>query len=78
MSDDAPTHTAFALRRESRSKSHWVEIGHARITGDGSNIHHVFLDRMPIGGWTGKFTLAPVGSRPPDPKLVEPERPADT
>ena len=77
MTDKAtPTHAAYALRRESRLKSRWIEIGHARIENSGTNIHHVLLDRLPIGGFTGKIYLSPIGEKPPDPE-PQPERPAD-
>ena len=69
-----PTHAAYALRRESRAKSRYIEVGHARIekTGD---VHHVFLDRLPIGGFAGHVYLSPIGVKPPDPE-AEPERPS--
>jgi hypothetical protein len=63
------THTAFALKREGRRLrlGRWLEIGAARLEGDG--ICHVFLDRLPIGGFTGYVYLAPVGTQPP---VIEP------
>ena len=73
MSDKIPTHGAYALRRESRTRSRWIEIGHARIEA-GGNIHHVFLDRLPIGGFAGHVYLSPIGVTPPEIGL-EPERP---
>ena len=75
MSDDAPTHSAYTLRRESRTRSRWIEIGHARIVG-GENIHHILLDRLPTGGWTGHLCLSPVGVKPPEPE-PQPTRPFD-
>jgi len=72
MSDSrAPTHTAFALKREGRRFGRWLEIGHARLESDG--VIHVFLDRTPIGGFNGYAYLAPAGRQPPPP---EPSRPA--
>ena len=69
------THTAFALKREGRRLrlGRWLEIGAARLESDG--ICHVFLDRLPIGGFTGYVYLAPVGTQPP---VIEPapQRPA--
>ena len=75
MVEKPPTHAAYALRRESRLRSRYIEIGHARIerTGD---IHHVFLDRLPIGGFTGHLFLSPIGVKPPDPE-PQPERPGE-
>lgn len=66
----APTHIAFALKRENKRYGHWLEIGKARQESTG--IIHLFLDRTPIGGFNGYAYLAPVGARPP---LPEPERP---
>jgi len=76
MSDNQPpTHSAYALRKESRHRSRYVEIGHASIKSTPSGIHHVFLDRLPIGGgFTGHITLSPIGAKPPDPE-PQPERP---
>jgi len=70
-----PTHAAYALRRESRAKSRYIEIGHARIekTGD---VHHIFLDRLPTGGFTGHVFLSPIGIKPQDPE-PQPERPSE-
>jgi hypothetical protein len=71
----APTHTAFTLRLEGSRKKYgrWLETGKARQESDG--IIHVFLDRLPIGGWNGYVYLAPLGAKPPDPE-PEPQRPA--
>ncbi len=83
MSEKNATHTAYALRRENpaealrrerRAKGYWIEIGTARIESDGS-AHHVFLDRMPIGGFTGHIYLSPIGVKPPEPE-TGPERPS--
>jgi hypothetical protein len=69
-----PTHGAYALRRESRLRSRWIEIGHASVAPGGTTVHHVFLDRLPIGGFTGHIYLSPTGVKPPDPE-PQPERP---
>jgi len=74
MTEKPSTHTAYALRRESRLRSRWIEIGHARIYRDGNNVHHVYLDRLPIGGFSGHVHLSPVGVKPPEPE-PQPERP---
>jgi hypothetical protein len=72
MSDSkASTHTAFALKREGKRHGRWLEIGNARM--DSAGVMHLFLDRTPIGGFTGYAYLAPVGTQPPQP---EPQRPA--
>ena len=70
----APTHTAFAFKREGRKFGRWLEIGVARAeTGEGGIIR-VFLDRLPIGGFTGGVMLAPIGTEPPLPAPA-PRRP---
>jgi hypothetical protein len=38
-------------------------------------VHHVFLDRLPIGGFTGRVFLSLIGVKPPEPQLIE-EQPA--
>ena len=69
-----PTHTAYALKRESRSVFRWLEIGDARIECGTPATHHVHLDRLPIGGFGGHVILLPIGVAPPSP---EPQRPDD-
>jgi hypothetical protein len=64
-SSRAPTHTAFAFKREGRKFGRWLEIGVARAEGTGQI--RVFLDRLPIGGFTGGVLLAPIGTEPPLP-----------
>jgi hypothetical protein len=36
---------------------------------------HLFLDRMPIGGFSGYVHLSPKGTTPPAPVPVRPEQP---
>lgn len=71
------THTAFTVKREGRKLKflRWLEVGAARL--DGNGVVHVFLDRLPVGGFTGYVYLAPAGSPPPssDP---QPERPGES
>jgi hypothetical protein len=67
----APTHTAFALRREGKKFGRWLEIGTGRLDDDG--VFHAFLDRTPVGGFNGYVQFAQIGKQPP---LPEPERPA--
>jgi len=69
-----PTHGAFALRRESRHRSRWIEIGHASVDPSAGTVHHVFLDRLPLGGFTGHIHLSPIGVKPPEPE-AHPQRP---
>ena len=77
MSDkQPPTHSAYALRKESRHRSRYIEVGQAHIDRTPNGVHHVFLDRLPIGGFTGHLTIAPIGVTLPDPE-AQPERPAD-
>jgi hypothetical protein len=68
-----PTHTAFALKRTTRRHGHWLEIGKARMDPDGGA--HVFLDRLPVGGFNGYVYLSPAGTPPPAVD-AEPQRPA--
>ena len=70
----APTHTAYALKRESRSVFRWLEIGMAHIDTAGQESQHVHLDRLPVGGFSGHVILLPIGETPPDPV---PQRPED-
>jgi hypothetical protein len=76
MADKPPTHAAYALRRESRVRSRWIKIGDAHMENTPEGVHHVFLDRLPIGGFTGHIYLSPVGVKPTDPE-PQPERPTD-
>jgi hypothetical protein len=58
-----PTHTALAYKREGKRFGRWLEVGVARAEPDGAI--RVFLDRTPIGGFTGYVHLVPIGQRPP-------------
>jgi hypothetical protein len=70
----APTHTAFAFKREGRKFGRWLEIGTARAEDDGAI--RVFLDRLPIGGFTGGVLLSPTGTVQALPE-PPPRRPGD-
>lgn len=72
MADPAAnhTHTAYALKREGKRHGKWLEVGGARQ--DSNGVIHLFLDRLPIGGFNGYAYLAPRGATPP---VFEPERP---
>src|SRR5579864_5244746 len=82
------THTAFAYRREGPRMrfGRWLEVGTGRIeqphcpncgASVPAGIDHVFLDRLPIGAFTGYLILSPIGTQPPVPK-PEPQRPGQT
>jgi hypothetical protein len=61
-------YTAYVLKRETRTSGRWLEIGTAYIQSDGkAGGHHVYLDRLPIGGFGGHILLQPIGVKPPDP-----------
>jgi hypothetical protein len=68
----AATHTAFAFKREGRKFGRWLEIGVARADDDGTI--RVFLDRLPLGGFTGGVLLSPAGKVPalPEPPSRRP------
>jgi hypothetical protein len=70
----APTHTAFAFKREGRKFGRWLEIGTARAEDGG--VIRVFLDRLPIGGFTGGVLLSPIGTVPALPE-PPPRRPGE-
>jgi len=77
MSKPPATHTAYVLKRETRSSGRWLEIGTANIRPDGTTGgHYVDLDRLPLGGFGGHILLQPIGVRPPDP-MAEPDRPGE-
>jgi hypothetical protein len=73
MADNkAPTHTAFTLKREGKRYGRWLEIGNARQ--DATGVIHLFMDRLPIGGFNGYVFIAPKGTQP---EFPEPERPGE-
>jgi hypothetical protein len=75
MAKPIASHTAFVLKRETKTSWRWLEIGTANIDADGKNgAHQVDLDRIPLGGFGGHIKLVPIGTKPPDPQN-EPERP---
>jgi hypothetical protein len=65
----ARTHTAYTMQRIGKKLGRWLEIGSGRIEGDSV---HVFLDRLPIGGFTGYVRLTPHGEPPPLPQAQRP------
>jgi hypothetical protein len=70
------THTAFILKPEGKRPrfGRWLECGTGRLEKDGAM--NVYLDRTPVGGFSGHIHLAAIGAKPP---VVEPEpqRPDD-
>jgi hypothetical protein len=70
------THTAWAFQRLGRKSGTLLEVGTGRIDAD-RNIAHFYMNRQPIGGYTGYVVLAPIGVKPPAVSQVEPQRPGD-
>ena len=73
------THTAYAYKRLGKKHGRLMECGTGRIDQD-RNIVHVFMDRTPIGGWTGYVMLSPHNVRPPpqpDDKTEDEEQDGD-
>ncbi len=68
----ARTHTAFTMQRVGKRLGRWLEVGSGRIDHDGVD---VFLDRLPVGGFTGHVRLTTTGKPPPLPE-PKPQRPA--
>ena len=61
-----PTHTAFALKRANKRQFISVEIGKGRQEANGA--FHAYLDRLPIGGFSGYVQFVPIGKEPPEPQ----------
>lgn len=77
MAKPLPTHIAYTLKQETRTTWRWLEVGTAVIENDGKNgAHQIQLHLVPIGGWSGRCRLLPVGTKPPELE-TEPERPAE-
>jgi hypothetical protein len=61
------THTAYVLKRETRTSGRWLEIGVANIDSDGKNgVHRIYIYRLPVGGFGGNVLLQPIGTKPAD------------
>lgn len=79
MTEDANTeirtHTAWATRREGKRVVRMLEIGTGRIDKQRDQAH-LFLDRLPIGGFTGYVILSPISETPqiPEPQPRRPEQ----
>jgi|SRR5579872_1055328 len=87
--DKARTHNAYAFKRETRVSGKWLEIGNARVEFDLETVPeqgrpmvlqllrsmrcHVFLDRTPIGGFSGHVFITPIGEKPPVPRSQAPQ-----
>ena len=65
----ARTHTAYSMQRIGKRFGPWLEIGSGRIDQDGV---HLYLDRLPVGGFNGYVRLTPKGVPP----MPQPQRPA--
>lgn len=50
----------------------FLEVGNFRVDERGNT--HLFMDRTPIGGFTG-YVLMPSDGKPPE---IQPERPDDS
>jgi hypothetical protein len=73
-----PTHTAFTLKRDSPAVAgEWLEIGNAVFERGTGDIHHVYLDRLPIRGFSGHVVLTPVGTKPEEPEAHRPGSASD-
>lgn len=70
------THIAWAFQRLGRKSGTLLEVGTGRIDAD-RNIAHVYMNRQPIGGYTGYVVLAPTGTKPPSPTQLQPQHPGD-
>jgi hypothetical protein len=70
------THTAFIFKREGKRphQGRWLECGVARDEKDGTV--NVYLDRLPVGGFTGRVHLAKRGTTPglPEPGPQRPDQ----
>lgn len=58
------THIAYAFQRLGKKSGQLLEVGTGHIDAD-RNIAHVYMNRQPLGGYTGYVVLAPVGVKPP-------------
>jgi hypothetical protein len=72
----ARTHTAWGFRREGKKFGRLLEIGTGRIDAE-RNEAHLYLDRLPLGSFSGFVLLAPAGEKPPIPE-AKPQRPGHT
>jgi hypothetical protein len=62
--DKPRTHTAWAIQQQRVRRlifTRTLEIGEGRIDDEGA---HLFLDRLPLGGFSGYVKLLPKGVKP--------------
>ena len=73
------THTALIFKREGKrpNQGRWLECGVARAEDDGTV--NVYLDRLPVGGFSGKVHLAlrDADSAMPEPRPQRPGQAGD-
>jgi hypothetical protein len=69
------THTAYAFQRTGKKHGRLLEVGSGRIDRD-RDIAHVFMDRQPLGGYTGYVVLSPHGVKP-SPSQMQPPHTSD-
>jgi hypothetical protein len=69
-----PLRPAMIFKREGKrpNQGRWLECGGGRVEKDGSV--NIYLDRIPIGGWSGRVFMAGPDGKPPEEK---PARPGD-
>lgn len=67
------THTAYAFQRLGKKSGQLLEVGTGHIDAD-RNIAHVYMNRQPLGGYTGYVVLAPIGTKPPPVSEMQPVR----
>jgi hypothetical protein len=74
---DVIARVAYTRQRAGRRRDKlgpWLEIGRGRIDDDGTV--RVYLDRLPVGGFSGLVVLALPGELPPEPLPLRPAHPA--
>jgi hypothetical protein len=72
--DKPRTHTAWAIQQQRVKRlvyTRVLEVGEGRIDENGA---HLFLDRLPLGGFSGYVKLLPKGVAPSPPPPT-PSRP---
>jgi hypothetical protein len=70
---DVISRVAYTRQRAGRRRDKlgpWLEIGKGRIDDDGTV--RVYLDRLPVGGFSGLVVLALPGELPPEPLPLRP------
>jgi hypothetical protein len=64
------THIAYCGKREG-PVLRWLEVGVATTHRDGLGFD-VVLDRLPVGGFSGRILVRDKNALPPDPELTTP------